>query len=364
VSDRAQRISYRDKFVGDVHQDIGRLLHGDSVDAADVERRLRVLARANSSATEGYWHSYGDGLGVPDTAYKTNPPYLFPDQEPARVFQTSNTTGTRVGQAPYSARGMELMEASILRNMKQHAMGGLTEPAVIRLVPPPEERPAMVMAFGMELVARRLGHPRLSGCVVTGSRIDHPLLIKLLDSAIAEQHPVVLIGATSIVVNLCEAMKEHGRSWQLPPGSRLVDAGGSKRARRVTVDEVRTVAADVFGVAAEGHRNVFGMTELASQLHDAADVSMGPAGERPKGSETFVRAQVRDAADLSLLQDGLGLLEVIDLCLLDRPCALLTGDRALAGPSGVAVVGRVSDVRSRGCSLTLDQVSTGRRGDA
>ena len=114
VSERATRIAYRDRFVSELHEDIGRLIDGDSIDAGDVECRLRELARTNSDTTATYSDSYEDGLGIPDTAYKTSPPYLFRDQEPARIFQTSNTTGTRMGRAPYSARGLELMDASIL----------------------------------------------------------------------------------------------------------------------------------------------------------------------------------------------------------------------------------------------------------
>ncbi|MFF3768153.1 hypothetical protein ACFYYR_29285 [Streptomyces sp. NPDC001922] len=355
------RISYHDAFVDELYEDIGRLISGESADAQQVESRLRLLARTNSAATAAYWSSHQEGLGVPDTAYKANPPYLFPDEEPVRIFRTSNTTGTGTGRVAYSRRGMELMDMSILANAGRHIMRGLDEPAVIRLVPAEQAAPGMIMAHGMELIARRFGDPELSGCVVGSPGVDRPTLHDLLDRSVAEQRPVVLIGATSVFVNLCQSMQEErGRSWVLPSGSRLVDAGGHKRSRRVTVDEIRTMAAEVFGIDPDGHSNLFGMTELASQLYDGEDTPAGPSGERPRAAEAFVRAQVRSPGDLSLLESGVGLLEVVDLCVLDRPCAVLTGDWGLAGPGGAAVIGRVAQGRPRGCSLALDEITTER----
>jgi len=356
------RIAYSDKFVGELYTDIGQLISGESADAKGVEYRLRILAETNSEATAAYWNSHECGLGIPDSAYKTNPPYLFSEEEPARIFRTSNTTGTRAGRALYSVRGLELMDMSILSSAGRHIMHGLDEPAVIRLVPSEQAAPGMVMAHGMELIARRFGDPRLSGCVLGDAGIDHSALHRLLDCSVAEERPVVLIGATSVIINLCQSMKELGKSWELPSGSRLVDAGGHKRDRQVTVDEIRTMAADVFGIEPEGHCNLFGMTELASQLYDGEDIAVGPAGERPKRSEPFVRVQVRAPDDLRVLEHGTGLLEIIDLCVIDRPCAVLTGDWGLAGPSGTAIVGRVAQGRPRGCSLALDQI-TAVRGD-
>ncbi|MBZ4320473.1 LuxE/PaaK family acyltransferase [Streptomyces huiliensis] len=355
-----RRIAYHDPFVDELYEDIGRLVGGESADAGEVESRLRLLARTNSAATAAYWAWYEDGVGIPDSAYKTSPPYLFPDREPVRTFRTSDTTGSGTGRVAYSPRGMDLMDLSIVANAERHIMRGLAEPAVIRLVPPEAAAPGMVMAHGMEVIARRFGDPRLSGSVLDGSGVDRLALRRLLGRAVVEERPVVLIGATSVFVNLCAALREEGESWELPPGSRLVDAGGHKRSRQVTVDETRSMAAEVFGIRPGGHRNLFGMTELASQLYDGEDTAVGPAGERPRASEAFVRARVRSPEDLTLVDRGPGLLEVVDLCVLDRPCAVLTGDLALAGPAGAAVVGRVSRERRRGCSLALDEVAAER----
>jgi hypothetical protein len=139
-----------------------------------------------------------------------------------------------------------------------------------------------------------------------------------------------------------------------------VDAGGFKgRSRVVGVDGLRAALGRVFGIAADRCINLFGMTELASQLYDAADVAVGPLGERPKGRLTFVEPRVRDAHTLAPIERGSGLLEVADLCILDRPHVVLTGDRGIACAEGVAIAGRVERGQSRGCSLTLDEMTAG-----
>jgi hypothetical protein len=352
------RIAYRDPHLETLCADIARLIVGQSTDGVAVRAGLDELTRANSPRTVDYWRRTRPGLGVPDSAYKADPPWLFPEEEPARVFRTSMTTGGVPGQVPYSARGLELMDLSIVTNARAHLMAGLDRPAVVRLVPEEAAAPGMVMAHGMALIARTFGHPTAGACVLTGAGIDLAGLRTVLDRAVAEQRPVVLIGATFAVVNLCALLVEEGLSWSLPPLSRVLDAGGSKgRAREVTVADLRAGIADRLGVPPSAHLNLFGMTELASQLYDAADEAVGPAGERPKARERFVRPIVRDPLTLEPLDAGRGLLEVVDLAALDRPCAVLTGDWAVAHPAGAAVTGRVERARGRGCSLALDAVS-------
>lgn len=349
---------YDDFFVTELFEDIGRLILGESSDSESIWNRLCELALANSPAVAEYWRRTERGRGIPDSAFRGASPYLFPDREPARTFSTSGTTSALRGQASYSPRGMELMDLSILENARCHILAGLDRPAIIRLVPPANAAPSMVMAYGMELIASTLGHPELSDVVIGERGIDYPRLTATMHAAIASGAPTVLIGASFAFVNLCHQLEERGQRFALPPGSRVIDAGGFKgRSRTVGVDEMRKLIMRTFGVASDGFVNLFGMTELASQLYDARDVCVGPLEQRPKGSTRFVQPRVRDAHTMALRDNGLGLLEVVDLCLLDRPPVLLTGDWGICTPDGVAVVGRVERGQSRGCSLTLDELT-------
>lgn len=350
---------YKDGFVARLCDDIAAMLSdGAEAAAAAIEPRLNELLCANSPEVIDYWKRTRRGLGVPDAAFKGNSPYLFPDATPVRTFRTSGTTGGERGTAHYSARGLELMNLSILANARRHLIRDLQAPVILRLLPSADAAPDMVIAYGMELIANTFGHPQLSTCLLGPRGVDFALLQQRLKTAVAENLPVVLMGASFAFVNICDACESQGHRWELPRGSRMVDAGGFKgRSRVVDVDSLRSAVTRVFGIPAQQCINLFGMTELASQLYDGADIPLGPLRERPKMIQPWVRPQVRDAHSLELRVSGSGLLEVVDLCILDRPYIVLTGDRGIACEAGVASAGRIERGQSRGCSLTLDSIT-------
>jgi hypothetical protein len=353
----AARIRYRDRLVAELLDDMHALIAGDGSLRSSVKERQRELSLVNSAKVGDYWARTSSGFGIPDCAFRDELLYLFPEEEPARIFSTSGTSGRRRGRAAYSPAGLALMNSSILKNAAAHIMSGLERPAFIRLVPTEEAAPEMVMAYGMGLIERAFADPGLSASVVGPSGVDNERLRTLLDRAVHAGVPVVMIGASLAFVNVCEQMERAGCRWELPEGSRMVDAGGFKsHFRTVGVDELRRLAFRSFGIAPENCRNIFGMTELASQFYDAADCPVGPNGERPKGSSDFARMRVRDPTSFALKDRGKGLLEVTDLCILDRPPVVLTGDIGIAAPTGVAVIGRI-ERKPRGCSLVLDDLT-------
>lgn len=356
-------IDYRDRFVLALADDIERTIHGEPV--ADLLERLLELAERNCPKVAHYFAATGHGRGIPDTAFKLSAPYLFPQVEPELCFETSGTSSGERGRAPYSPLGARLLRSTILQGARAHVTPGLDRPAIVRLVPPRAQAPRMVMAYGMELIESTLGCPSASGSVVGANGIDVPALSALLGRAIASDQPVVLIGGSFAFVNLCEQLVSQNVRFALPRGSRVVDAGGFKgRSRSMAVDSLRALIADRFGVSLDRFTNIFGMTELASQLYDAEDRPLGPLGERPKLAAPYAWPRLRSPFDMSLTAHGLGLLEVVDLCVLDRPCVVLTGDLALGDGRGIALAGRAHLHRSRGCSLTLDRLTAPGARDA
>jgi len=350
--------AYRDPALDRLHEDVARSIHEESVDAASIRERLFDVASTNCPFTRDYWRRTTRGRGLPDDAFKRQRLYLFPDHEPVRVFCTSGTTGEARGRAAYSARGLDLMRTSILHNARRSIVHDLDKPVIVRLVPSEQDAPEMVMAYGMQQIAEAFGDPELSACVVSPSGFDFARLESALDAASAAGKPAILIGGSFAFVNLCDRLEAEGKSWRLPAGSRVVDAGGFKtRSRHVDVDTLREGLQRCFGVAASHCTNLFGMTELASQLYDASDRPLGPLRERPKRSLAFVEPRVLHPATLAPSASGIGLLEVIDHAVIDRPCAVLTGDYGIACEDGVAITGRIQKGQSRGCSLTLDSIT-------
>jgi len=350
---------YDSSFVKELFVDMGRLITGEQADPGSILTRLCELTVANSSVVAEYWDATEHGRGIPDAAFKSAPPYLFEDRAPARTFTTSGTTAAIKGSVSYSPLGMELMRLSIVENARRHILPGLNRPAVIRFVPAEEAAPGMVMAYGMELIATTFGEPELSDVVIGPRGVDYDRLAGALKRVITEGIPAVLIGGSSAFVNVCANLAQENVSFELPAGSRVVDAGGFKGvSTTIRINAMREALSVIFGIAGDGFINLFGMTELASQLYDSVDQPIGPLGERPKGRLPFVEPRVRSAETMKFVDGCTGLLEVIDLCVLDRPPVLLTGDLGIATEQGVAIVGRVEKAHSRGCSLTLDEITT------
>ena len=357
-------IPYNDPFVAKLDEDIRYLLeHKDQKKMADVRSRLEALGQSNCPGLNRYWHKTQIGFGVPDKVFKGESPYYFPDAPPVKVFSTSGTSGAKPGRCYYSARGLALMEATVLQTAKDNLIQDLEEPAIIRLLPSEEAAPEMIMAYGMELIASTFGAAYLSQSVVTDRGFDHDLLVKLLNQAQAEERPVILIGGSFACVNAMDALQQDKIKFQLPLGSRMVDAGGFKgRSREVAVPVLHQLAQDVFGITPERCINIFGMTELASQLYDTSTYNLGPLGERPKARRSTVVPLVRDSVTLEPVSEGIGLLEIADLCVIDRPYSILTGDLAIQTAEGVAIVGRAQQGEVRGCSLNLEVMSSHKLG--
>ncbi|MEV0679173.1 acyl-CoA reductase [Actinosynnema sp. NPDC050436] len=352
-------VAHDDPHVGRLFEQMAALIADRAGDPAAIHEQLTELAVANAPDVARYWKQVGTGVGVPDTAYKDGGPHLFPDEPPVRVFRTSGTTGSVRGSVRYSKLGLALKELAVRAGARRALLGDGVRPVVVRFAPTEQVAPDMAIAFDMARLQEECGDPALSTAVVGASGVDYPLLATTLDAAVAEGLPVVLVGATFAFVNVLDRLEAEGRRWELPAGSRLYDGGGFKgRSRVVSVDELRAAARRVFGVESFG--NIFGMTELANQHYDAVDVPVGPLGERPKPWLPVGGPRVRDPRTREYVAQGPGLVEITDLSLLDRPHVLLTGDLGIATEDGVAVAGRVAGSTSRGCSLSLDEMTGGR----
>ncbi|MEU4803902.1 acyl-CoA reductase [Actinosynnema sp. NPDC023587] len=352
-------VAHDDPHVARLFERMAALITDQAGDPAAIHEQLTELAVANAPDVARYWKQVGTGVGVPDTAYKDGGPHLFPDEPAVRVFRTSGTTGSVRGAVRYSRLGLVLKGLAVTAHARRDLIPDEVRPVVVRFAPTERAAPDMAIAFDMARIQEECGDPALSTSVIGESGVDYPLLARTLDAAVVEGLPVVLIGASFAFVNICDRLAAEGRRWELPPGSRMYDGGGFKgRSRVMRVDDLRTAVRRVFGIERFG--NIFGMTELANQHYDAADVPVGPLGERPKPWRLCGGPRVRDPRTREFLAAGPGLLEITDLSLLDRPHVLLTGDVGIATADGVAIAGRISGSTSRGCSLSLDEMTGGR----
>lgn len=352
-------VAHDDPHVHRLFERLALLATDRQGDPDALHEQLVELAVANSPEVARYWKQVGTGVGVPADAYKDGGPHLFPDEPAVREFRTSGTTGAVRGRVRYTRLGLALKGIAIRANARRALIPDPVKPAVVVFAPSEEAAPDMAIAFDMARIREECGDPHYSASVIGAGGVDYDLLARTLDRAVADEVPVVMVGASFAYVNVCDRLEAEGRRWELPPGSRMFDGGGFKgRSRVMRVDDLRDSVRRVFGIERFG--NIFGMTELANQLYDSSDEPVGPLGERPKAWQHFGGPRVRDPRTREFVTEGRGLLEITDLSLLDRPHVLLTGDLGIAHRDGVAIAGRVAGSTSRGCSLSLDELTGGQ----
>jgi hypothetical protein len=159
-----------------------------------------------------------------------------------------------------------------------------------------------------------------------------------------------MIGGSFGFVNFMERLTPE-TTLRLPPGSRLLDAGGFKgRSREVNRFEFMDMVEASFGIPRSHIFNLYGLTELASQFYSQ--------GDSPKRPPHWTRALVVDPLTLEAAgPDSRGVPLLFDLANVSRPLAILTDDIAEpAGNGGFHVLGRASGTAPRGCSLNLERL--------
>jgi hypothetical protein len=174
------------------------------------------------------------------------------------------------------------------------------------------------------------------------------------------------LGTAFGFVHFVDYLSSESRTFQLPPGSRLMDTGGYKgRSREVPKQELYATYGDRLGIPLSHVVNEYGMTEMGSQFYDRvlrdalAGVSPNPtaANERRKTPPPWVRTQVVDPETLTLLPAGeVGLLRHFDLANLHTVAAIQTDDLGVWRGDGFEVLGRATGAEPRGCSLAVEEL--------
>jgi len=172
--------------------------------------------------------------------------------------------------------------------------------------------------------------------------------------------PVLLMGATFSYVHLLDALKEKDYRFSLPEGSRIFDTGGFKgQSREVEMEALYQQFEEIFGVKREMCINMYGMTELSSQMYDQTirtKFSDGPVIFDKKGP-AWVRTVVLDPNTLTPVQPGeIGVLAHYDLANWNSCLAVLTEDLGIEKENGFKLLGRIKGSEARGCSIAVDQL--------
>lgn len=273
-----------------------------------------------------------------------------------RTFRTSGTTQGARGEHHFAT--LEHYRAAIDPPFRRYCMPDRARMPMIVLAPSPGEAPDSSLSFMLGELVERYGHPMVSGFFLTRDDdgelgFDWDGVVETLESVSA---PVMLLGTSFAFV---EFFDEVDLSFELAPGSRIMETGGLKgRTREVERAELYAMFEERLGLAPTHCIGEYSMTELSSQAYtDPLDRKV-PWSEALFRTPEWARVVAVDPETLSPLPAGEpGLLRWFDLANVDSVCVVQTSDLGVVSQDGgFELFGRASGADLRGCSLAVEEI--------
>lgn len=297
---------------------------------------------------------------LPTDVFKVMELSMFPAQT-VKTFMTSGTTKPEErGKVGYDVAGLMLMDTTIEEAASSFLFPDGMKTKILILAPSPEMAPHMIMAYGMNRLKDYFGLPQ-SRFLVGQEGFDVEILIKELRSSEKEGIPVTLCGGSFGFVNFFDYCIEQGLTFQLPAGSRTLDAGGFKgRSREVRREDFVRECGEILGIEKTHSVNLLGMTEISSQFYDNTlrNFHRGLRTPEAKINPPWTKTVVVDPESLKPLPAGAtGLLKHLDLANRGHILAIQTDDLGRMTEEGFEVFGRSKGGSARGCSLTIDEMT-------
>lgn len=296
---------------------------------------------------------------VPTTAFKALPFSTTAIGEVQRVFRTSGTMqGTIRGE--HHVRDLLLYHASALPHFERNLLPDGARPRFLCLIPSTDEAPDSSLSYMASMVMEAFSAEGGGYFASATSKLDLAGFESALDGAVGCNVPILLMGTAFAFVHWLESVEPQSRSWELPPGSRVMETGGFKgRAREVLRGELYARISEMLGIPTTHIVSEYGMTEMLSQFYepDLARGSETPIEERVLVGPPWVRTRILHPDSLETAAPGEpGILEHTDLANAGSVISILTEDRGVAHEGGFRLLGRTRGAEPRGCSLALEDV--------
>ncbi len=275
------------------------------------------------------------------------------------LFRTSGTTRPSGERGRHHVPRLELYRASLLAPFEAALVPEGVPIRFLSLIPNPVEAVDSSLSFMVGAAAERLA-TEIDWLVDAEGHLDEQRLATLLVAVRDAGEPVLMLGTA---LAFAHAMEREGVSLgPLPEGSRIMETGGFKGARRVIsrADLYRDIAAAT-GVPTERIVNEYGMTELLSQLYEPV-LCEGPGACGVHVPPPWLRVRALDGDTLRPVPDGEdGILAFFDLANLGSVSHILTEDIGSVVEGRVRLRGRAPAAEARGCSRAMDDLMSARR---
>jgi hypothetical protein len=162
-----------------------------------------------------------------------------------------------------------------------------------------------------------------------------------------------VLGATYSFVHLIDELRQHGTSFRLPAGSRVLDTGGYKgQSRELPLEAFYAELSALLGIDRSLCINMYGMTELSTQFYDDGNASVPSVKSGPH----WIRSRIVDPLTGHDVAPGeRGILVHCDLANFNSVTTILTEDVGVAAAGGFLLLGRAEGAQARGCSLAVEE---------
>ena len=291
---------------------------------------------------------------VPALAYKTLELAAEPGGE---IFRSSGTTSAR--RSVHRHGFLDLYRATIEAAFPRAFPVVLEQPSMLSLVPGRDRLPDSSLSFMVDHVVASWG--ATTSLAAFGLRgVEARKVRSFLAARQRDGQPVLILGTAFALAELLEALERFDLHFRLPTGSLVFETGGYKgRSWQLTREELLVRLDERLAVPVQAVVREYGMTELTSQLYTGAAEGGDPDLFLPPH---WVRVRVLDPISLEETTPGsAGLLCVFDLANLSSAIHLLTEDLGVAHGDGIHLIGRAASAELRGCSLTVEELTTGQR---
>jgi hypothetical protein len=295
--------------------------------------------------------TWRDIPAVPISAFKEVTLSCTPPEGAERVFMTSGTTRGEVKGRHYHPT-IAVWDASMARHFAQRFMRGADRLPMGILFPGEEALPHSSLAHYLALAVRRFGTDG-SRWFVGSEGLDTDGIRAMLRDAEGRGAPCALLGASWSFVHLLDELAAAGERFALPAGSRILDTGGYKgQSRELAPEEFYARLAATFGVPRERCINMYGMTELSTQLYDDGNAAVPSVKSGPH----WLRSRLVDPLTGREVPAGeRGVLVHCDLASFNSVTTILTEDVGVAADGGFLLLGRAEGAQARGCSLAVQE---------
>ena len=268
-----------------------------------------------------------------------------------RVFMTSGTTQGDIKGKHYHPL-LTVYDESMRRNFAARFMAGRPKIRMGILFPNEVLLPHSSLAHYLALAVQEFGTPQ-SHYLLTPAGLDFEHLVAELERAEQTGEPYALLGASYSFVHILDELHKRGRSFALPPGSRVLDTGGFKgQSRELGMEDFYAQLSGVLGIHRADCINMYGMTELSTQFYDAGNATLPSVKSGPH----WIKTRVVDPLSGQDVPAGTqGVLTHCDLGNFNSVTTILTEDVGVAVDGGFLLLGRAQGSAAKGCSLAVEE---------